>query len=134
MKSAPESSADRKSAPIKSVEHNFASTNRALRKRLGKAKHADVSAFIERYADQPVGHRMRRAWLYQLAKQGKWTAFLSTYEGDQPTRLQCYRLKARMKTRPSSARGATTVRATTTAWVVRRCNRARRSTRYARRC
>jgi soluble lytic murein transglycosylase len=71
---------------------------RELRKRLDQAEHKDVAAFIDRYRDQPVGIRMRRAWLYVLAKQGNWPAFLSTYEGDQPTRLQCYQLKGRLKT------------------------------------
>lgn len=71
---------------------------RALRKRLNKASHAEVARFIERYADQPVGHRMRRAWLYILAKRGKWKDYLSVYAGKQSTRLQCYHLRARQET------------------------------------
>ncbi len=71
---------------------------RALHKRLDQAEHKEVAEFIDRYRDEPVGIRMRRAWLYALAKQGNWPAFLSTYEGDQPTRLQCYQLKGRLKT------------------------------------
>jgi soluble lytic murein transglycosylase len=71
---------------------------RELRKRLNRAKHAEVADFIERYADQPVGQRMRRAWLYALAKQRQWKDFLSVYTGRQSTRLQCYELRARHET------------------------------------
>ncbi len=71
---------------------------RDLRRRLNIAKHAEVADFIERYADQPVGQRMRRAWLYKLAKQRQWKDFLSTYTGKQSTRLQCYQLRARQET------------------------------------
>jgi soluble lytic murein transglycosylase len=72
---------------------------RSLRKRLNKADHKEVAAFIERYPGQPLGDLMRRAWLHVLARQGDWPAFLSMYSGKQPTRLQCYRLKAKIKTR-----------------------------------
>jgi len=72
---------------------------RALRKRLNTASHEEVARFIERYADQPVGHRMRRAWLYKLAKEGKWKEYLSVYAGKQSTRLQCYQLRARHETK-----------------------------------
>jgi len=74
---------------------------RELRKRMKKASHREVANFINRYSDQPTGHRMRRAWLYVLADQGKWREFLSVYANDQPTRLQCYRLQAKIKTRDS---------------------------------
>ncbi|MGB5259885.1 MAG: transglycosylase SLT domain-containing protein [Gammaproteobacteria bacterium] len=71
---------------------------RALRKRLNKASHAEMARFIERYADQPVGQRMRRAWLHALAKQHEWKDFLSVYTDNQSTRLQCYYLRARQET------------------------------------
>ncbi len=72
---------------------------RSLRKRLARASNADVAGFIERYADQPLSALMRRAWLYELAKEGDWPEFLALYSGQQPARLQCYHMQAKLKTR-----------------------------------
>jgi len=69
-----------------------------LQGRLAKAGHREVNAFIKRYADQPVGIRLRRAWLYQLARRQDWKKFLAIYEGGQPVELQCYRLQAKLET------------------------------------
>ncbi len=69
-----------------------------LRDRLANASHSEVAAFIERYADQPVGTRLRRAWLYELANKRDWKRFLAVYAGGQPVELQCYRLQAKLQT------------------------------------
>jgi len=69
-----------------------------LRDRLADASSREVNAFIKRYADQPVGERMRRAWLYELARKQEWKRYLDVYEGGQPVELQCYRLQAKLHT------------------------------------
>jgi soluble lytic murein transglycosylase len=69
-----------------------------LRDRLASAGSREVQAFLKRYADQPVGIRMRRAWLYQLARSQEWKHYLDVYEGGQPAELQCYRLQAKLHT------------------------------------
>jgi soluble lytic murein transglycosylase len=69
-----------------------------LQGRLANAGNREVNAFIKRYADQPVGARLRRAWLYELARKHDWKKFLAIYEGGQPVELQCYRLQAKLHT------------------------------------
>ncbi|MGD8311943.1 MAG: transglycosylase SLT domain-containing protein [Gammaproteobacteria bacterium] len=69
-----------------------------LRNRLDQANEREVAGFIERHADQPVGARMRRMWLYSLARDGKWVLFLKHYREPQPVKLQCYALQARLHT------------------------------------
>jgi soluble lytic murein transglycosylase len=69
-----------------------------LRERLSSAGNREVNGFLKRYADQPVGARMRRAWLYQLARNKDWKRYLAVYEGGQPAELQCYRLQAKLHT------------------------------------
>lgn len=70
----------------------------ALLRRLKSATQQDVMAFIERYPDQPLADRLRRNWLYVLARQKQWHDFLATWQDGQPVRLQCYRLQARLHT------------------------------------
>jgi peptidoglycan lytic transglycosylase len=69
-----------------------------LRDRLVPANSRAIEKFIRRYADQPAGSLLRRAWLYKLASAHDWKAFLSLYDGDQPVVLQCYRLQAKLQT------------------------------------
>jgi soluble lytic murein transglycosylase len=69
-----------------------------LHDRLRVIPDREILAFIERYADQPVGDRLRRSWLYQLARKRDWKQFLAQYRGSQPIELQCYRLQARLHT------------------------------------
>jgi soluble lytic murein transglycosylase len=67
-----------------------------LHDRLRVTPDREILAFIERYADQPVGSRLRRSWLYNLARKRDWTQFLAQYRGSQPVELQCYSLQARL--------------------------------------
>jgi len=69
-----------------------------LRDRLIPANRKAIERYIQRYADQPTGALLRRAWLYKLASAHDWQAFLSLYQGDQPVALRCYRLQARLAT------------------------------------
>jgi soluble lytic murein transglycosylase len=71
---------------------------RELRRRLSLAKHEEIAGFIAHNEDNPLGRRMRQAWLYTLVKQRDWTQFLKTWGGNQPVKLQCYKLQAQIKT------------------------------------
>jgi len=69
-----------------------------LRRRLSRAKHAEIADFIARNEGESLGKRMRQAWLYTLAKQRDWPQFLKAWGGNQPVKLQCYKLQAQIKT------------------------------------
>ena len=69
-----------------------------LRRRLSQAKHEEIADFIARNKDNPLSRRMRRAWLYTLVKQGDWAQLLKAWGGNQPVKLQCYKLQAQIKT------------------------------------
>jgi soluble lytic murein transglycosylase len=56
----------------------------------------EILTFIDRYADQQLSSRLRRSWLYRLARKRDWKQFLAQYRGSQPVKLQCYRLQARL--------------------------------------
>ncbi|HYQ70288.1 MAG TPA: transglycosylase SLT domain-containing protein [Gammaproteobacteria bacterium] len=65
-----------------------------LRTRLSRASAAELGGFIERYEGEPVSWRLRRSWLYNLARHRQWEQFLKAYREPQPVALQCYRLQA----------------------------------------
>jgi soluble lytic murein transglycosylase len=69
-----------------------------LRDRLVASNSKQIGAFIDRYADQPVGVLLRRSWLNKLASARDWKTFLALYAGAQPVALQCYRLRAKLAT------------------------------------
>ena len=69
-----------------------------LRRRLSQAKHEEIAAFIARNEGEPLGKRMRQAWLYTLAQQRDWEQLLKAWGGNQPVKLQCYKLQAQIKT------------------------------------
>jgi soluble lytic murein transglycosylase len=69
-----------------------------LQRNLQQADAGAVNAFISRYADDPLGPRLRRSWLYTLARSKNWKQFLADYREPQPARLQCYRLQALLHT------------------------------------
>lgn len=69
-----------------------------LRDRLGSAGNREVSAFLKHHADTPLAPRLRRAWLYELARHKDWKRYLDVYEGGQPAELQCYHLQAKLHT------------------------------------
>jgi soluble lytic murein transglycosylase len=69
-----------------------------LRNRLKRAEPAEISTFIDRFSDIPLGWRLRRSWLYTLARQKNWPQFLQVYQPPQPVELRCYRLQAQLAT------------------------------------
>jgi peptidoglycan lytic transglycosylase len=71
-----------------------------LRDRLSRADASEISDFIERYEGESLSWRLRRAWLYNLARYKQWAQFLQAYREPQPVELQCYRLQALLAQRP----------------------------------
>jgi soluble lytic murein transglycosylase len=63
-----------------------------LRPRLKQATDEEVTAFIQRYGDGPLGNRLRDAWLDILAHGGRWQTLLRHYPADTGNaELDCYR-------------------------------------------
>jgi soluble lytic murein transglycosylase len=71
-----------------------------LRSRLSRADAGEISGFIERHEGEPVSWRLRRSWLYNLARHKQWQQFLRAYREPQPVELQCYRLQAQLAQQP----------------------------------
>ena len=69
-----------------------------LQSRLRHASTREVSAFIDLHEADLLGKRLRRSWLYTLARRKDWPRFLETYREPQPAKLQCYRLQALLHT------------------------------------
>ncbi len=69
-----------------------------LEKNLRTATTFNVEQFLKKYGDTQVGHRLRRQWLYLLAKRKDWQYFLNFYTPQSHKYLQCYQLKARLET------------------------------------
>jgi len=74
-----------------------------LRSRLSRADASEISSFIERYDGEPVSWRLRRSWLYNLARHKQWQQFLQAYREPQPVELQCYRLQAQLAQQPGNS-------------------------------
>ena len=74
-----------------------------LQRNLRQADAGEVTAFINRHAMDLLGPRLRRSWLYTLARRKDWTRFLEAYREPQPARLQCYRLQALLHTGKASS-------------------------------
>jgi len=69
-----------------------------LQGRLQHAAAGEVTAFLDRDTTGLLGPRLRRSWLYTLAKRKDWKQFLAAYREPQPAALQCYRLQALLQT------------------------------------
>ena len=70
----------------------------ALMKRLGKADESEVSRFLQQNAETVLADRLRRNWLFKLAKQNRWPTFLRFYEPTSNVSLQCHRLQGLLAT------------------------------------
>jgi soluble lytic murein transglycosylase len=68
-----------------------------LQDRLSTAQPAEVSAFLQRYQDQPVATRLRTSWLYKLGKRKDWDNYRAFYVPQSSTTLQCYHIRARLQ-------------------------------------
>ncbi|MFA7388011.1 MAG: transglycosylase SLT domain-containing protein [Thiohalobacteraceae bacterium] len=84
---------------------------------LARARDAEVREFLDDYANSPLSERLRRSWLYHLARQHEWTRFQDFYAADQAdVELQCYHLRATRRDPPA----AEWLDAATTLWLVGR--------------
>ena len=68
-----------------------------FKRRVSRAKPAEVEAFLNRYADLPFAYHARGRWLSVLAKRGDWDNYLKFFDGRENTRLRCLAFKARLK-------------------------------------
>ncbi|AGA91406.1 soluble lytic murein transglycosylase-like protein [Thioflavicoccus mobilis 8321] len=57
-----------------------------------------VAAFLETYPETPLADRLRSAWLDRLARQGRWSDYLTLYRPGGPTAERCHYLHALIAT------------------------------------
>jgi soluble lytic murein transglycosylase len=69
-----------------------------LRTALATTPTERVQAFIRDNADSPLSGSLRRAWLGELADQGRWQEFLAAYDGDKSLALRCDQVRALLGT------------------------------------
>jgi soluble lytic murein transglycosylase len=69
-----------------------------LKSRLWKVKDEEIIHFLKQYDDLPMANNLRRAWLKELIRKGRWLVFLDNYTSQSDTTLQCHQLQARIKT------------------------------------
>lgn len=62
---------------------------------LSQEKH--IAEFLDTYKGQPVTRSVREKWLKHLAKNGKHKRFLSYYQSMGNAKLDCYRLRFKLK-------------------------------------
>ena len=55
--------------------------------------------FLQQYSTSPVSQLLRIEWLTYLAQQGDWKTFLTVYQPQTSTTLQCYFWQARIGTK-----------------------------------
>lgn len=77
---------------------------RELTRTLSQAEPDDIADFLEREQSSYLAHQLRRQWLQVLAKQERWSTYLSFYDaGSADTELQCHQLWARLQRDDPSA-------------------------------
>ncbi len=57
-----------------------------------------VEAFLNQYADTPLAASARASWLEQLARAGRWNAFLDGYQYERSESLRCHYANALIQT------------------------------------
>lgn len=60
-----------------------------LERRLGPGSTTEIRAFLRSYGDSPATDSLRREWLRELARQGRWSDFLDDYAPQRNENLQC---------------------------------------------
>lgn len=70
----------------------------ALQQQLASLDSSQVDAFITRYVDSPLAQRMRRLWLDELVRRGKWWTYLVFYKPNLGVSYQCHYLTALLET------------------------------------
>ena len=71
---------------------------RELRRRLGLLSDERVEAFLGDNRDTPLAGLMRRAWLDQLARQGRWKSYVKFYQPQHSATRRCQYLQALINT------------------------------------
>lgn len=61
-----------------------------LNKRFHRASEQEIRQFIRTHSDMPQTKWLEARWLQQVAKQGNWKVFLTYYEPDKFSSLDCY--------------------------------------------
>ena len=74
-----------------------------LHGRLDRAEESSVSAFLDRYPDQPASELLRTAWLQQRLARSDWSGFLRNYRGSDRLDLRCGHVLARLRTGATTA-------------------------------
>ena len=69
-----------------------------LERKLKTATSSEVKDFLNKYSDTQVAYRLRRQWLYLLAKRKDWQTYLDFYTPQNHKYLRCYQLQARLET------------------------------------
>ncbi len=73
---------------------------RDLRANPGPAVDADIDAFLNAHAGEPVSRLLEHDWLLSLAARGRWDWFLPRSTAVRDPRLLCARLAGRLATDP----------------------------------
>ena len=68
-----------------------------LERRLGSVGHDEMRLFFYRYGDTLPGERLRRQWLDQLARTGRWSDYVEYYVPESSTRRECHYRRARLE-------------------------------------
>lgn len=71
---------------------------KALQRELTGLNSSQVDDFITRYSDSPLAQRMRRIWLNELVRRGKWWTYLVFYQPKLGVTYQCHYLTALLET------------------------------------
>ncbi len=73
-----------------------------LRHRLAEVSDAQMIDFLRRHEDDYLGEHLRTAWLRELARKARWSAFLQAYRPQDDVALQCQQLTARLDNEQTS--------------------------------
>lgn len=65
-----------------------------LNKRLDRVSNKDIQRFLTRYEATPLASRLRANWLNQLARQKRWSDYLSFYRPTGNISRRCHHLHA----------------------------------------
>lgn len=60
-----------------------------LKRNLGQQPASRIHSFLEANQDSPLQRRLRRQWLKDLARQGRWKQFVADYQDLDNTQLAC---------------------------------------------
>ncbi len=69
-----------------------------LQRKLHQATEDDVGQFLTAYEGSLLAARLRREWLQQLGKAGRWRAYLDAYRPQSDAIAQCWQVTARIET------------------------------------